>query len=86
LKIDNDCHIGQSWIQDCVTVVRAVCKTHGLKVVSIRMSRTKKGPDYYIGIEPRVTADRANRLQWLPRDDSRRVDYNRARIRSGHSD
>jgi hypothetical protein len=86
LKIDNDCHINQSWILDYVTAVRTVCKAHGIKVVSIQMSRTNKGQHYYVGIEPPVTADRANRLQWLLRDDSRRVDYNRARIRSGYSD
>jgi hypothetical protein len=86
LKIDNDCHVDRSWIRDYVATARMVCLAHGVQVVSIRMSRTNKGQHYYIAIQPSVSADKANRLQWLLRDDSRRVDYNRARIGSGYSE
>ena len=86
LKIDNDCYVDQSWIRDYVADVRAVCKANGIKLVSIQMSRTTKGQHYYIEIQPSISPDKANELQWLLKDDSRRVDYNRARIRSGYSD
>lgn len=82
LKIDKDCHVDHSWILDQVKVIRAVCQLKRLNVTKIEMSRTNKGQHFYIGIQPSVSAHLANRLQYLLGDDSRRVDYNRARIRS----
>jgi len=82
LKIDKDCHVDQSWIQDYVTVVRSICHMKRVNVASVEMGHSKKGLHFYIGIQPRVSSELANRLQWLLGDDCRRVDYNRARIRS----
>jgi hypothetical protein len=86
LKIDKDCHVDQSWIQDYVRVVRSVCRMKRVRVAFVEMGRSKKGLHFYIGIQPRVSSELANRLQWLLGDDCRRVDYNRARIRSRYPD
>jgi hypothetical protein len=48
------------------------------------MTKSKKGLHLYIGINPPIHAELANRLQWLLGDDCRRVDFNRARIRVGY--
>jgi len=87
LKIDKDLHVDQPWVRDYVRVIKTICKQNGVRVISIRMCRsTRKGEHYYIDIRPALPADSANRLQWLLGDDCLRVDYNRARIRSGYSD
>jgi hypothetical protein len=86
LKIDKDCHVDQSWIQEYVRVVRSICHMKRVKVASVEMGCSKKGLHFYIGIRPRVSGELANRLQWLLGDDCRRVDYNRARIRSRYPD
>lgn len=86
LKIDKDCHVDWPWICDYVQTVKAICRNKNLKVSSVEMSRTNKGHHFYIGIQPSVSGHLANRLQFLLGDDPRRVDYNRARIRSGYPD
>jgi hypothetical protein len=87
LKIDKDCHVDQSWIRDYVQVIRSICEMKSVKVVFVEMSHGKKGLHFYIGIiRSRVGSEFANRLQWLLGDDCRRVDYNRARIRSHYHD
>ncbi len=86
LKIDKDCHVDKSWISDYVERMRSDCRSHGVRVLSIRMSRTKKGQHYYVDIHPAVSSEKANRLQWLLGDDCLRVDYNRARIESSLDD
>ena len=82
LKVDKDCHVDDSWIRDYVKVVRSVCQMKRVRVAFVEMGRSKKGLHFYIGIQPRVSSELANRLQWRLGDDCRRVDYNRARIRS----
>jgi len=86
LKIDKDCDVDQSWIQDYVRVVRSVCRMKRLRVAFVDMGRSKKGLHFYIAIQSSVGSELANRLQWLLGDDCRRVDYNRARIRSRYPD
>jgi hypothetical protein len=86
LKIDKDCYVDQSWILDYVEVVRSICQMRRVHVCYLEMSRSKKGLHFYIGIQPSVGSELANRLQWLLGDDCRRVDYNRARIRSHYPD
>jgi len=86
LKIDKDCHVDQSWILDYVRVVRCICHMKRVNVASVEVSHSKKGLHFYIGIQSRVSSELANRLQWLLGDDCRRVDYNRARIRSHYPD
>ena len=86
LKIDQDIHVEKSWLRDYVGAVVAVCKMKGVKVASIQMCPTRKGAHYYIAIQPALPAEAANRLQWLLADDPLRVNYNRARIRSGYAD
>jgi len=84
LKIDKDCFVDPDWIQDYLRVAIAVLGTHGVTVVSVRLCNSRhKGVHFYIEITPPVVAKLANRLQWLLGDDARRVDLNRARIRSG---
>ena len=83
LKIDKDCFVHNEWTQDLVRLALFVCKWHGIKVISIRMTETRKGLHFYIHITPAVQPELANRLQFLMGDDARRVDFNRARIRSG---
>jgi hypothetical protein len=86
LKIDKDCHVDQSWVQNYVRVVRSICHMKRVNVASIEMSQSKRGMHFYIGVQPRVDSEIASRLQWLLGDDCRRVDYNRARIRSHYPD
>jgi hypothetical protein len=86
LKIDKDCHVDESWIQDYARVVRSICHMKRVNVASVEMGHSKKGLHFYIGIQPRVSSELANRLQWLLGDDCRRVEYNRARIRSHYPD
>jgi len=86
LKINKDCHVDQSWIQDYVRAITSICQMKRVKVTSVEMGRSKKGLHFYIGIQPRVSGEFANQLQWLLGDDCRRVDYNRARIRSHYPD
>jgi len=84
LKIDKDCFVDDGWIRSYVWIVVDVCKFFGVIVESVKMCQSKsKGLHFYISICPSVDADYANRLQWLLGDDSRRVDFNRARIESG---
>jgi hypothetical protein len=86
LKIDRDCHVDHAWMLDQVSVINAVCRLKGVDVTKIEMAHTKKGLHFYVGIKPTVSAHLANRLQYLLGDDCRRVDYNRARIRSRYPD
>jgi len=86
LKIDKDCHVPYSLMHDYVSAIKAVCRTKGVKVASIEMTRTHKGQHYYIRIHPPLRSHIANALQWLLGDDPRRFDYNRTRIRSQYPD
>lgn len=83
LKIDKDCFVEPAWLNDYVKVIQLVCRLFGVTVNTIRATPSKsKGQHFYIEIEPSIDPDLANRLQWLLGDDCRRVDFNRARIRS----
>ena len=84
LKIDKDCFVDRQWIEDYVDLVVSVCKKFGVTVLSVkRCNSRRKGVHFYIRIRPQIDATLANRLQWLLGDDSKRVDFNRARIESG---
>jgi hypothetical protein len=86
LKIDKDCYVHADWIKDWIHIAALpICNSFGLRVNYIRMTKTRKGLHYYIGISPPVHADLANRLHWLLGDDCRRVDFNRARIKVGYA-
>ena len=83
LKIDRDIYVDTDWIRDFIRLVIAVCEGYGITVVSIKMCRSHhKWLHFYIHITPRIEPEFANRLQFLLGDDARRVDFNRARIRS----
>ena len=47
------------------------------------MNSKKKGFHLYIKIKPAIEPKKANFLQWLFGDDSLRVNFNQARIKSG---
>jgi len=84
LKIDKDCFVDEDWIDNYVTMIIETCRSFDITVESIRMCKSKrKGLHFYISINPPIEASFANQLQWLLGDDSRRVDFNRARIDSG---
>jgi hypothetical protein len=83
LKIDKDCFVDNEWVRDFVRLTLFVCQWYGITVISIGMTETRKGLHFYIHITPAVQPELANRLQFLMGDDARRVDFNRARIRSG---
>jgi hypothetical protein len=84
LKIDKDCFVDRDWIENYIHVVLIpVCRSFEVTVNSIRMCNSRRrGLHFYIEISPPIDDDSANRLQWLLGDDSRRVDFNRARIES----
>jgi len=84
LKIDKDCFIDHDWLEDYMRLIVRTCRLHGVTVLSVKMCRSRrKGFHLYIEIAPAIEPELANRLQWLLGDDSARVDFNRARIRSG---
>jgi len=84
LKIDKDCFVDRDWLVDYMRLIVRTCQLHGVTVLFVKMCRSrKKGFHLYIEITPAIEPELANRLQWLLGDDSARVDFNRARIRSG---
>ena len=85
LKIDKDCYVDGDWLEEYVNrVVAQICHSYNLNLLSVKMCASrKKGFHLYIEINPPIEPDLANRLQWLLGDDCQRVDFNRARIRSG---
>ena len=84
LKIDKDCFVDRQWLEDYMRLIVRTCQLHGVTVLSVKKCRSRrKGFHLYIEITPAVESELANRLQWLLGDDSARVDFNRARIRSG---
>jgi len=84
LKIDKDSFVNPRWMQDYLHLVLNTCREYGIRVVSVKkILSERRGIHFYIEITPPVEARVANRLQWLLGDDSRRVDFNRARIESG---
>jgi hypothetical protein len=86
LKLDKDCYVPKNWIMDWVRIgVLPICLRFGVEVDYVRMTKTRKGLHFYVGVHPAVHAELANRIQWLLGDDCRRVDFNRARIRVGYS-
>jgi len=84
LKIDKDCFIDHDWLEDYMRLIVRTCRLHDVTVLSVKMCRSRrKGFHLYIEITPAIDSELANRLQWLLGDDCQRVDFNRARIRSG---
>ena len=83
LKIDKDCHVDTKLNREYVHTIIDICRKHGVRVLSIKTSITAHGRHFYIRIGPPVEAQTANKLQYLLGDDSRRVDFNRARIEPG---
>ncbi|MBN1357569.1 hypothetical protein JW988_02260 [Candidatus Bathyarchaeota archaeon] len=84
LKIDKDCFPDEDWIPFYVNVITKTCSDFSVTVNSISVCESKKkGLHFYIRIKPAINSELANMLQWLLGDDSRRVDFNRARVKSG---
>ncbi len=87
LKVDKDCFVDNDWIQEYVELIIQTCRLHNATVESIKMCPSEsKGLHFYIHVSPAIESELANRLQWLLGDDCLRVDYNRARIKSGLHD
>jgi hypothetical protein len=83
LKIDKDNFPPNDWVGDYTRLVITVCKWFGLRVISIKKCESRrKGLHFYIEIFPVVSAQTANRIQWLLGDDCQRVAFNQARIES----
>ncbi len=84
LKIDKDCFVSTQWIDQYITVILKVCTHFNIDVLSVKMCKSRrKGLHFYIRIQRAIDSNLANLIQWLLGDDSRRVDFNRARIQSG---
>jgi len=83
LKVDKDCDVDAALNREYLHAIIETCRKFGVDVLWIKVSRTAHGRHFYIGIDPPVDAHTANRLQYLLGDDSKRFDFNRARIRSG---
>ena len=79
-KVDKDCHVSSQLEREYIRQTRAILRRHHLRVLSITATRTPHGRHYYIRIDPPVSPRVANNLQYLLGDDSKRVDYNRARV------
>ena len=86
LKVDKDCHVEKSLEEEWTQQTIAILLRHHVRVRWIKATRTRKGPHYYIRIDPSVDADTANRLQYLLGDDAKRVALNQARINSRLND
>jgi hypothetical protein len=83
LKIDKDCFVDARLNGQYVESILDTCKKHGVTVLSVKSTKTRHGMHFYIEIDPPVDAHRANNLQYLLGDDSKRVAFNNARIVSG---
>jgi hypothetical protein len=82
LKVDKDCHIDSELEREYIQDSLAILSKRGITVLKIEVTRTYHGRHYYFHLAKPVDAQTANRLQYLLGDDSKRVDYNRARINS----
>jgi len=82
LKIDKDCHIDSELEDEYIQDALAILARRRIRVLKIEATRTYHGRHYYFYLAEPVDAQTANRLQYLLGDDSRRVDFNRARINS----
>jgi hypothetical protein len=82
LKVDKDCYIDSALEQEYIQDSLAILSRHGITVLKIEATRTYHGGHYYLYLAEPVGAHTANRLQYLLGDDSKRVDYNQARIDS----
>jgi hypothetical protein len=83
LKVDKDCNPDAALSREYVRSAIEICRNHGLQVLWIKATQTAHGRHFYVRIDPPVKAHTANGLQFLLGDDSKRFDFNRARIRSG---
>ncbi len=83
LRVDKDCNSDAALTREYIRSVIEICRNHGVRVLWIKVTRTAHGRHFYIRIDPPVKAHTANGLQYLLGDDSKRFDFNRARIRSG---
>jgi hypothetical protein len=82
LKVDKDCHIDSALEHEYIQNSLAVLSRRGITVLKIEATRTYHGSHYYFYLAETIDAQTANSLQYLLGDDSKRVDYNRARINS----
>ncbi len=87
LKIDVDCVVSSDLLRDWIWLaVIPICRACGIRVLSVATCPSpRKGFHVYIEIAPPVHAEMAWRLQFLLRDDRRRVSLNRVRLRAGFS-
>ena len=83
LKIDKDCFVEADLEREYAQTVVDTCRKHGIKVVWIKSTQTQHGTHFYIKTNPPVDALTANNLQYLLGDDSKRVAFNKARVKSG---
>jgi hypothetical protein len=82
LKVDKDCHVDSELENEYIQDALAILSRRRIRVLKIEATRTYHGRHYYFHLAEPVDAQTANRLQYLLGDDSRRVDFNRARINS----
>jgi hypothetical protein len=83
LKIDKDCIVNAGLQREYVGTVLDICSKRGIKVLRVKRTDTTHGVHFYVKISPPVGAVTANNLQYLLGDDSKRVGFNKARIKSG---
>jgi len=84
LKIDKDCIVDASWLKEYRETIRLMLRSHGLKPTTIAITPSRsKGSHVRIYLDKTISAETANKLQWLLGDDCARVDFNRARIDAG---
>jgi hypothetical protein len=85
LKIDKDCIVPHTWLQEYFyKVILPVCNLNGISVQWMKYCLSpRKGLHFYIKVIPAVDATLALKLQFLMGDDAQRVSKNRARIRIG---
>jgi hypothetical protein len=85
LKIDKDCIVDASWLKEYRETIRLVlARAYSLKPTAIAITPSRsKGSHVRIYLDKSISAETANKLQWLLGDDCARVDFNRARIDAG---
>jgi hypothetical protein len=82
LEIDKDAHVDAELNKEYVCTIIDTCRKRHVKVLWIKTTITVHGRHFYVKIHPPLSAEQANRLQYLLGDDSRRFDFNRARVNS----
>ena len=83
LKVDIDFHPPKEWLETWEETREEILYIEGYESEYIKIFQTKRGYHAYIKLLQDISAEEANRLQFLLGDDATRVKINQWRIKRG---